>query len=83
MLLVKVLFIKKYVTWFFKSSKKKERTLPHEFIFVFIRYFVGAILLKSVAKSRRFRKKIKRGDGHTGKELIFRRRGSNLHFMMP
>ena len=45
----------------FYFSKNEEITLPHKFIFVFIRYFNGMILSKKFAKSSRFRKKIKTG----------------------
>ena len=42
-------------------NKHEEITLPHELIFVFIRYFVGTILLNNVAKTGRFGKKILMG----------------------
>ena len=42
------------------SSKNEKITLPQEFIFVFIRYFIGAMLLKQSCQKRGFRKKIKR-----------------------
>ena len=53
MLLIKVLLVKKasYIDFWF--SKNEEITLPPEFIFVFIWYFYGAILLeKSCQKGR-------------------------------
>ena len=44
------------------SSKNDGITLPHEFIFVFIYYFIGVILSKkSVVKSGGFRLKIIKG----------------------
>ena len=46
MLLIKVLFIKKVFDVVFKSSKIEEFTLPHQFIFVFIQYFIGMTLLE-------------------------------------
>ena len=33
------------------SSKNEKITLPQEFIFVFIRYFIGAMLLKVLPKA--------------------------------
>ena len=65
MLLIKVLLNKAF-NFVFQSFKKEEITLPHEFIIVFIRYLIRAVLSKSVNKSRLFGKKIKRGDGFRG-----------------
>ena len=56
MLLIKVLFIKKAFKLFFKSSKNEEITLPDEFIFVFIQYFIEAIMWESLAKNGGFGK---------------------------
>ena len=61
MLLIKVFFINKHVTLFFYCSKNKEITLPHEFVFVFIRYFIRAILSKKFCQKRGVRKKYKKG----------------------
>ena len=47
----------------FKSSENEEITLPHEFIFVFIWYFSGAVLqyyLKSL---------VRKGGGGVGKNM--------------
>ena len=53
---------KKAFNLVFKSSKTEEITLLHEFIFVFIWYFIGAILLeKSCQKWGIQKKNIKRG----------------------
>ena len=46
----------------FKCSKNKEKSLPHEVIFVFIRYFLGAILLKKSCQKRGDWKKDKKGE---------------------
>ena len=35
-----------------KSSKNEEITLPHEFIFVFIQYFIGVMLLEKSCQKR-------------------------------
>ena len=49
--------------------------MPHELIFVFIRYFTGAILPKKcVVKSGGLGKKDKKGDGHIG-GVVYRRGG--------
>ena len=45
---------------FIWSSKNEEITISHEFIFVFIWYFIGAILSKRFCLKREFLKKIKR-----------------------
>ena len=45
----------------YSSSKHEEITLPHECIFVFCWYFIGADLPKNIAKSERFQKEIKKG----------------------
>ena len=45
-------------------------TLLHEFIFVFIRYFIGAILPKNIAKSVGLKKKQKGEDGYIEAELF-------------
>ena len=49
-----------------KSSKNEKITLPHEFIFVFIRYCIGRYRRKSLAKSGDSKKRLKKGDGHIG-----------------
>ena len=41
-------------------------TLPHEFIFVFIQYFNGAILSKKSCKKPEVRKNTNRGPGGVG-----------------
>ena len=47
--------------------KNEKVTLPHEFVFVFIGYFTGAVLSeKSCQKGGRVGKSIKNGDGHIG-----------------
>ena len=52
----------------FESSKNEEIVLPHEFVFVLIRYFIGEILMeKSCQKFGVDGKNIKR-DGHIGRE---------------
>ena len=61
MLLIKVLFIKKHITLFISLLKMKKPTLPHEFIFVFIRYFTGAILSEKFCQKRSFQKKYNKG----------------------
>ena len=43
----------------FKFYKNEEITFPSEFIFVFVPYFIGALLSKNVAKSGTLRKKIR------------------------
>ena len=65
MLLIKVLLVKKasYIAFWF--SRNEEITLPPEFIFVFIWYFNGAILLEKSCQKWRGRGVIKiKGDGH-------------------
>ena len=44
-------------------------TLPLEFIFVFILYFIGAILPKNIAKSVGSKKRYKGEDGYIEGEL--------------
>ena len=64
---MKVLFIKKVFNVVFGSSKNEEIIcLPHEFIFVFIRYFIGAILMEKSCQNWGVREKYKTGDGHIG-----------------
>ena len=48
----------------FYSSKNEEITVPHEFIFVFTRYFIGAILLEKSCQKHGVWKKYKKGDRH-------------------
>ena len=56
--------------------------MPREFIFLFIRYFIGRNCQKGIAKSGEIRKKMERdgyiGGGGVGGEVIYRKRGSNL-----
>ena len=56
-LLMKVLFMKKVCNVVFQSSKNEEMTLPHEFIFLLIRYFIGTKLSRKFVKSDGFSKK--------------------------
>ena len=59
-LLIKVFLYKKHVTNVLSySSKKKERNLPHEIIFVFIWYFIGAISSNNSHQKRRVQKRDK------------------------
>ena len=58
-LLIKVLIIKKHFV--FQSSKNEEITFPHEFIFIFIPYFIGTILSKKSCQ-KLTGKNIKKGD---------------------
>ena len=44
----KILLIKN--NFVLQSSKHKEATFPYVFLFVFILYFIGAILPKNIAK---------------------------------
>ena len=46
MLLIKVLFTKKACKVAFQSAKNEEMSFLYDFIFVFIQYFNGAILLE-------------------------------------
>ena len=39
-----------------ETNKNKEKIFPHDFIFVFTPYIIGAILPKNVEKSGEFRK---------------------------
>ena len=52
----------------FRSSKNKEITFPHEFTFVFILYFIGAMLPKKFCEKLGFRKEKDKngGNGHIG-----------------
>ena len=74
---MKVLFIKKASNAVFQSSKNEEITFPHEFIFVFIRYFTGVILSEKSCQKRGVRKKYKKG-GWPYRWVVYRRGGSNL-----
>ena len=47
-----------------QSTKHNEITFPHEYIFIFILYFIGAITSKNV-KNEEVWINIKRGLGHT------------------
>ena len=66
MLLIKMLFIKKAFNAVFWFSKNKEMILPHEFIFVFFRYFIGAMLTEKPCQKWGVRKNNKKGDGNIG-----------------
>ena len=68
-LLIKVLFIKKACNFVIWSSKNKRIALPHEFIFMFIRYFSGAILSKKSCQKRGVWKNIKRGRGWSSSHI--------------
>ena len=57
MLLIKVYFIKEACNVVFQSFKNEEITLPHEFIFVFIDYFIEEILSKKSCQKWGVRKK--------------------------
>ena len=69
-LLVKLLFKKSIFEIVFQSSKDEEEiTLPHEFIFVFIQYFIGAILLGKAYQKQGIQKKmLKGGYDHTASQ---------------
>ena len=72
---IKVLLINKHVTLSFSLLKMKKK-LCHKSLClsgISLRQYCQ----KSVVKSRRFRKKIKRGDGHIG-GLSIEEQGSNL-----
>ena len=45
----------------FQSSKNEEITVPDEFIFVFIMYFIGAILSEKSCRKQRVQKKYEKG----------------------
>ena len=64
-MLLRKVFLKAF-NLVFKPSKNEEITLPHEFIFVLCRKFIGAIMSERFAESGGFGKNIKRGDGHIG-----------------
>ena len=53
-------FYKKTCNVVSQSSKKEERTLPYEVIFMFIWYFIGAILSKNSDQKRGIWKKDKK-----------------------
>ena len=59
-LLLKVLYIKKACNTVSQSSKNGEITLPHEFIFVFIRYSNGTILSEKSCQKQGVRMAIQR-----------------------
>ena len=64
-LLLNELFYPFHLTHSFQSqfsSKNEETTLPHEFIFVFIPYFIGVILSKKSYKKQEGEKKDKKGE---------------------
>ena len=61
-----LLVIKKGCNVAFQSSKNEEMTFQHEFVFVIIRYFNGAILLEKSCKKQWFRKNKKRKESHKG-----------------
>ena len=66
---------------FLKSFKCEDVTFPHEFIFfVFISFFIGATLLKKIAKSGRFWKKHIKGMVISGNSSI--QGGSKLLYTM-
>ena len=46
-----------------EMNKNKEKIFPHEFIFVFTPYIIGAILPKNVAKCEGFGKNMQRRRG--------------------
>ena len=84
MLLIKVLLVKKasYIDFWF--SKNEEITLPPEFIFVFIWYFYGAILLEKSCQKGRGRGVIKiKGDGHIGGLSIEKSFKPSAHYVNP
>ena len=56
-----MLLIEKVYNVVFWSSKNEEITLPQEFIFEFIRYFIGAILPKKSCQKWEVLSKDKRG----------------------
>ena len=58
--LSKFFFNKKACNVVSQSSKKEERTFPHETIFVFIWYFIGTILSKNSHQKQGVRKKDKK-----------------------
>ena len=66
MLLVKVLLIKKACNFVLYFSKYEEITFSYMLLFVFIPYFVRAILSKKPVKSVRFGRRYKEGVGHIG-----------------
>ena len=59
-MLIKLFFIKKTCNVVFQSSKNEEITLLHVFIFVFIWYFIGAILSRKSCQKQGVQKKDKK-----------------------
>ena len=57
----KTVVYKKVFNHVFKSSKNEEITLPHEFNFFFVWYFIGAVLLENSCQKWGVQKKYKKG----------------------
>ena len=73
------MFIKKTYNIVFYSFKNEEKTLSHEFIFVFIWYYTAAILSEKSCQKWGFRKNIKKGESWPYRGVVYRRgRVSNL-----
>ena len=75
MLLIKLSFIKKAFNFNFQSSKNEETTLPYEFIFVFISYFIGAILTEKSCQKHGGNSHIKGGSKPSAHYYIERLNG--------
>ena len=56
-LIIKMFFTKKTCNVVLRFSNHEKITFPHEFIFVFIMYFFGVILSKTIVKKEGFRKR--------------------------
>ena len=77
-LLIKVFFIKKHVTFFLSLLKKKKELCHMKLFLCSSGISLGRYCKKILTKSRGFRKKIKRRDGHivgsgSGVEDVYRR----------
>ena len=73
-LLLKVLYIKKACNTVSQSPKNGEITLPHEFIFVFIRYFNGAVSSEKSCQKQGVRMAIQK--------RCLKKGGSQLHSLL-
>ena len=73
-LLIKVLIIRKHLLLFFSllKMKKKTKTFPHEFVFVFILYFIGTLLSEKFDQKQGVQKEYKKG-GWPYRGVVYRR----------